>query len=346
MNSKPGQGQVCNRDGNCTYKGCKYLHLAQEALPKDPCKYGEKCVKEDCKFGHPDSRRTPGNRPQYGGPRPPMGRKQCRYGPNCTRKDTCGYLHDGPAEDDGFAPPPGVQMQSRPRPYNPEEAKAGTMTQFARDDEERKSGKRPCFKGNECQNPECGYAHDPNVGPSRPPKKPCFKGRQCNNPECPYSHDTEAPPRQDRGDRGERGPRKQNPCFKGAACNKPDCPYSHDPNAAPVQVRKACRSGPTCNKPGCPYNHDPNAAEEEARSAGVKKGGGDVLIRRADPSKPSQDNNAEKYNCIVCTTEAKTTMMLPCKHMSFCDKCTKTYDQSKGCPMCRQPISGVEKIFI
>jgi len=215
------------------------------------------------------------------------------------------------------------------------------MMQFAQEDEERKSRpQKPCFKGNECQNRECPYSHDPNVGPSRPPKKPCFKGRQCTNSECPYSHDVEA-------QQQSRPPRKQNPCFKGAACTKSDCPYSHDPNAAPVQVKKACRSGPACQKPGCPYNHDPNAAEEEARSAGAKRGGGDVLIRRAEPGRPNEGKlDTEKFNCIVCTTEAKTTMIKPCNHMVFCDKCMKTYDQSKGCPMCRQPIGSVEKIFI
>jgi len=344
MNSRPGQ--VCNRDGQCTYKGCKYLHLAQEALPKDPCKYGERCIKEDCKFGHPDTRQTPGNRYPNGGPggpRPHQGKKQCRYGPSCTRKDTCGYLHDGPAEEEGrFSPPPGVAMRHPRGPENGEEFKGGSMMKFARDDEEQKSRQKPCFKGNACQNPECQYAHDPNVGPRQPPKKPCFKGRQCINPECPYSHDVEAPMMMQ-----QRPPRKQNPCFKGTACTKADCPYSHDPNAAPVQVRKPCRSGPACTKHGCPYNHDPNAAEQDANGAGQRR---DVLIRRADPgSKPIEAklaDAAEKYNCVACTLEAKTIMIKPCNHMVFCDKCLKTYDQSKGCPMCRQPIQSVEKIFI
>eukprot|EP00002_Diphylleia_rotans_P017485 TRINITY_DN3398_c0_g1_i1.p1 TRINITY_DN3398_c0_g1~~TRINITY_DN3398_c0_g1_i1.p1 ORF type:complete len:362 (-),score=55.03 TRINITY_DN3398_c0_g1_i1:275-1360(-) len=49
--------------------------------------------------------------------------------------------------------------------------------------------------------------------------------------------------------------------------------------------------------------------------------------------------------CIVCMTDARTTAVLPCRHMCLCDHCVEDFrKQSDKCPICRCAISSFLKI--
>ena len=53
-------------------------------------------------------------------------------------------------------------------------------------------------------------------------------------------------------------------------------------------------------------------------------------------------------DCVICTTEKADTAVIPCGHKYFCYKCIDDYHKKeprKGCPMCRQEIIMISKIF-
>ena len=47
--------------------------------------------------------------------------------------------------------------------------------------------------------------------------------------------------------------------------------------------------------------------------------------------------------CVVCLTNKKDVLSLPCRHVSLCDECAKTMMASanKNCPVCRNEIRDI-----
>eukprot|EP00253_Pinus_taeda_P028789 PITA_28789 len=51
------------------------------------------------------------------------------------------------------------------------------------------------------------------------------------------------------------------------------------------------------------------------------------------------DDNDPGKECVICMSEPRDTMILPCRHMCLCSGCTKVLRfQTKRCPICRQPV--------
>lgn len=51
------------------------------------------------------------------------------------------------------------------------------------------------------------------------------------------------------------------------------------------------------------------------------------------------DDNDPGKECVICMSEPRDTMILPCRHMCLCSGCAKVLRfQTKRCPICRQPV--------
>lgn len=60
--------------------------------------------------------------------------------------------------------------------------------------------------------------------------------------------------------------------------------------------------------------------------------------------KPCKDQHQKL--CIACTTSCVDTVFLNCGHACMCSNCAKRTNQRSGkCPMCRQPIVKIQKMF-
>lgn len=46
----------------------------------------------------------------------------------------------------------------------------------------------------------------------------------------------------------------------------------------------------------------------------------------------------EKRVCVVCQTDAKTVLLMPCRHMCLCKNCSSRSEMTK-CPLCRVAIT-------
>nr|XP_006823816.1 PREDICTED: uncharacterized protein LOC100369106 [Saccoglossus kowalevskii] len=55
---------------------------------------------------------------------------------------------------------------------------------------------------------------------------------------------------------------------------------------------------------------------------------------------------AQPYICNICTIKRRSHVFLPCSHYKFCEDCAhKLFKEKKGCPICKQPIASLTKIF-
>jgi len=51
--------------------------------------------------------------------------------------------------------------------------------------------------------------------------------------------------------------------------------------------------------------------------------------------------------CVICMTEARNTVVIPCRHMCLCHQCAEVLrHQSNKCPICRGPVRSLLKIEI
>lgn len=62
--------------------------------------------------------------------------------------------------------------------------------------------------------------------------------------------------------------------------------------------------------------------------------------KRTDPMTTDQDTGGQ---CIICWTEAKSVLFLPCKHLCSCKTCS---DKTEECPLCRTAIQEKTQVFI
>lgn len=56
----------------------------------------------------------------------------------------------------------------------------------------------------------------------------------------------------------------------------------------------------------------------------------------------STEKEDEANECVVCITDPRDTVVLPCRHMCLCSSCAKELRQrSNRCPMCRVPFQSL-----
>uniref|UniRef100_A0A6B2LDS1 RING-type E3 ubiquitin transferase n=1 Tax=Arcella intermedia TaxID=1963864 RepID=A0A6B2LDS1_9EUKA len=60
-----------------------------------------------------------------------------------------------------------------------------------------------------------------------------------------------------------------------------------------------------------------------------------------------QNSKAPPDECVICMTEYRDTVALPCRHMCVCHQCAQVLRyQSNKCPICRGPVRSMIKIKI
>ena len=52
---------------------------------------------------------------------------------------------------------------------------------------------------------------------------------------------------------------------------------------------------------------------------------------------PSDEENSDNSNeCVVCLSDLRDTLILPCRHLCLCNSCADTLRyQASNCPICR-----------
>uniref|UniRef100_A0AAY4CR57 E3 ubiquitin-protein ligase n=1 Tax=Denticeps clupeoides TaxID=299321 RepID=A0AAY4CR57_9TELE len=63
-------------------------------------------------------------------------------------------------------------------------------------------------------------------------------------------------------------------------------------------------------------------------------------------SQPSDDENSDNSNeCVVCLSDLRDTLILPCRHLCLCNSCADTLRyQANNCPICRLPFRALLQI--
>ncbi|KAJ8246042.1 hypothetical protein GJAV_G00263020 [Gymnothorax javanicus] len=63
-------------------------------------------------------------------------------------------------------------------------------------------------------------------------------------------------------------------------------------------------------------------------------------------TKPSDDENSDNSNeCVVCLSDLRDTLILPCRHLCLCNSCADTLRyQANNCPICRLPFRALLQI--
>uniref|UniRef100_A0A8C9GPB4 E3 ubiquitin-protein ligase n=1 Tax=Piliocolobus tephrosceles TaxID=591936 RepID=A0A8C9GPB4_9PRIM len=64
------------------------------------------------------------------------------------------------------------------------------------------------------------------------------------------------------------------------------------------------------------------------------------------PRAPSDDENSDNSNeCVVCLSDLRDTLILPCRHLCLCTSCADTLRyQANNCPICRLPFRALLQI--
>uniref|UniRef100_H2NQ13 E3 ubiquitin-protein ligase n=2 Tax=Pongo abelii TaxID=9601 RepID=H2NQ13_PONAB len=84
------------------------------------------------------------------------------------------------------------------------------------------------------------------------------------------------------------------------------------------------------------------------RTTGAAPRGGSRAPDRASPQPraPSDDENSDNSNeCVVCLSDLRDTLILPCRHLCLCTSCADTLRyQANNCPICRLPFRALLQI--
>jgi len=68
--------------------------------------------------------------------------------------------------------------------------------------------------------------------------------------------------------------------------------------------------------------------------------------RKSKKYKEKYHKYSEIYTCVICFSEMRCCVFLPCSHMVTCAKCTEEVKVTGSCPMCLQKIVTVVNVFI
>ena len=62
--------------------------------------------------------------------------------------------------------------------------------------------------------------------------------------------------------------------------------------------------------------------------------------------KPAPESESESNShCVICFEGDKDHLCMPCKHLCVCAGCASVVQRLKACPMCREPIVDIFKVF-
>lgn len=58
--------------------------------------------------------------------------------------------------------------------------------------------------------------------------------------------------------------------------------------------------------------------------------------------KPNNNSNNNESTCVICLTDTRNVLLLPCRHLCLCGSCAENLKfQSATCPICRVPFRGL-----
>lgn len=64
-------------------------------------------------------------------------------------------------------------------------------------------------------------------------------------------------------------------------------------------------------------------------------------------SNSAREGLDDDKKCCICFVTDKDTIFMPCNHVRCCFECADEIKTINGrCPVCREPITKVEKIFL
>ncbi|XP_069066582.1 E3 ubiquitin-protein ligase MGRN1 isoform X1 [Pleurodeles waltl] len=68
--------------------------------------------------------------------------------------------------------------------------------------------------------------------------------------------------------------------------------------------------------------------------------------KNSQETKPSDDENSDNSSeCVVCLSDLRDTLILPCRHLCLCNSCADTLRyQANNCPICRLPFRALLQI--
>ena len=56
-------------------------------------------------------------------------------------------------------------------------------------------------------------------------------------------------------------------------------------------------------------------------------------------------NNSSESTCVICLTDIRNVLLLPCRHLCLCGSCAENLKfQSANCPICRVPFRALLQI--
>lgn len=142
-------------------------------------------------------------------------------------------------------------------------------------------------------------------------------------------------------------PFARRPCrhFAAGRCDRGDaCGFLHERPAAPAAAATAapfaqrpCRhfAAGRCNRgDGCGFLHERPVAPPAAAALS-----GAVAAHPAPTPR-----SVEERLCVVCLEDPSNTVLLPCGHANFCADCAAVVRRD-CCPMCRQSVTAVQRIY-
>jgi hypothetical protein len=129
---------------------------------------------------------------------------------------------------------------------------------------------------------------------------------------------------------------RANPAARPGSGPRPPNSAPHGPDVP------LCRNGPATCPFGvrCRFRHVETRAPAWAPPPPPPPPAARELERIRPPTPPAAENL-----CCICLDEARDTALTPCFHASFCGGCAEQF-RGLPCPMCRQRVRGVQRIYL
>lgn len=66
------------------------------------------------------------------------------------------------------------------------------------------------------------------------------------------------------------------------------------------------------------------------------------ILQQQGSDEDTEDNGSE---CVICMSEVRDTLILPCRHLCLCNSCADSLRyQANNCPICRAPFRALLQI--
>ena len=62
-----------------------------------------------------------------------------------------------------------------------------------------------------------------------------------------------------------------------------------------------------------------------------------------EPATAQQTGSAQESQCVVCMSDARSVVLIPCGHLAVCQSC---YSRLQQCPICRSLIRGAIRSYL